>query len=391
MSLDSYLSVADFERAARRKLPRAVYDFVAGGTEDGVSLAANRECFEQMAFRPRGLVGVADRSQAVGLWGTTYPSAIGIAPMGVTAICRHKCDLALAEAATSRGLPYILSGASNVPLEEIQEKVGGAAWYQGYFPGDTERLERIVQRLLKAEVRVLVVTSDTPVAANRENNERNGFTIPFRPSWSLIRDGVLHPSWSLQVFLKTLFADGVPRFSNLYEEIGPPITSEPAHGFRSGRELLTWDHLSWLRDRWPGKLVIKGILHPDDAVTAVTRGMDAIIISNHGGRQLDGAMPPLNALRTIKQVVPEDFPLLIDGGFRRGSDILKAKTLGARMVFVGRPALYGAAVAGAAGAGKVLDILSAEIDRNLALLGCADINHLTMDYLDMLRPEASAE
>lgn len=390
MNLDSYLSVADFERAARRKLPRAVYDFVAGGTEDGVSLAANKECFDRLAFRPRGLTGVADRSQAVSLWGATYPSAIGIAPMGVTAICRHKCDLALADAARSRGLPYILSGASNVALEEIQTKVG-SAWYQGYFPGDTERLERIVQRLLKAEVEVLVVTSDTPVAANRENNQRNGFTIPFRPSWSLFRDGVMHPTWSFQVFLKTLLADGVPRFANLYEEIGPRITSEPAHGFRGGRDLLTWDHLSWLRDRWPGKLVIKGILHPDDADAAVTRGMDAIIISNHGGRQLDGAMPALTALRTIKQVVPEEFPLLIDGGFRRGSDILKAKALGARMVFVGRPALYGATVAGAAGAGKVLDILSTEIDRNLALLGCADINRLNTDYLDALRPEAVGE
>jgi len=388
MSLDSYLSVADFERAARRKLPRAVYDFVAGGTEDGVSLAANRECFDRVSFRPRGLMGVADRSQAVSLWGTSYPSAMGIAPMGVTAICRHKCDLALAEAATSRGLPYVISGASNVPLEEIQTKVGGGAWYQGYFPGDTDRLERIIRRLLKAEVKVLVVTSDTPVAANRENNQRNGFMIPFRPSWSLLRDGVMHPTWSLQVFLKTLLADGVPRFSNLYEEIGPPITAEPAHGFRSGRDLLTWDHLSWLRDRWPGKLVVKGILHPDDAAAAVTRGMDAIILSNHGGRQLDGAMPALAALQTIKQIVPEDFPLLIDGGFRRGADILKAKALGARMVFVGRPALYGAAVAGAAGAGKVLDILRSEIDRNLALLGCADINRLDTQYLDLHHPEA---
>src|SRR5690606_29377324 len=151
--------------------------------------------------------------------------------------------------------------------------------------------------------------SDTPVAANRENNQRNGFTIPFKPSWRLFLDGVLHPAWSFDVFLKTLRKDGVPRFLNLYEEPGPEITVEPKQGFRGGRDLLSWDHMSWLRDRWPGKLVVKGIVHPGDAEIAVQRGMDAVIVSNHGGRQLDGAMPALAALPAIKAVVPNDFPL----------------------------------------------------------------------------------
>ena len=385
MNLASYISVADFELAARRKLPRAVYSYVSGGTEDSLTVNANRKCFEQLMFRPRGLTGVSRRSQSVQLWNATYPSPIGIAPMGLTAICRRQCDLALAVAARSRGLPYILSGASNVPLEDVQTKAGNI-WYQGYLPGDTERLERIVQRLLKARIQVLVVTSDTPVAANRENNQRNGFTVPFRPSWPLFWDGMLHPRWSYEVFFRTLLLDGIPRFSNLHEEIGPPITSEPAHGFRGGRDLLTWDHLSWLRDRWPGKLIVKGILHPDDAREAANRGMDAVIISNHGGRQLDGAIPALTALSAMKQAVPEQFPLMVDGGFRRGADVLKAIALGARLVFIGRPALYGASVAGETGAGKVLDILSAEIDRNLALLGCADIKNLNADFLSPVNP-----
>lgn len=381
MNLTPFLSLADFEAAARRKLPHAVYGYVFGGTEDSLSVKANREVFDRLGFRPRGLTGVANRSQSVNVWGTDYPSPVGIAPMGVTAICRYRCDMELAVAARSRGLPYVLSGASNVALEDIQDNPGGA-WYQGYFPGDKQRLERIVQRLLRANVQVLVVTSDTPVAANRENNQRNGFTIPFKPSWRLLLDGMLHPSWSCDVFLKTLRKDGIPRFLNLYEEPGPEITAEPEHGFRGGRDLLTWEHMSWLRDLWPGKLVVKGIMHPGDAEIAVKRGMDAVIVSNHGGRQLDGAMPALAALPGIKAAVPEDFPLMIDGGFRRGTDVLKAVALGAKLVFIGRPALYGASVAGAEGAGKVLDILSQEIDRNLALLGCENINELTADYLD---------
>ncbi len=389
MDLNRFLCLSDFEEAARRKLPHAVYEYVCGGTEDGLSASANRASFERLGFRPRGLTGVAGRSQSVRLWGSEYASPVGIAPMGVTAICRRHCDMALAIAARTRGLPYVLSGASNVALEDIQAGPGGA-WYQGYFPGDVDRLGRIVQRLLQANVEVLVVTCDTPVAANRENNQRNGFTIPFRPSLRLLLDGVRHPDWLFNVFFKTLMNEGVPRFMNLYEEHGPRITEEPAHGFRGGRDLLTWEHMSWLREHWPGKLVVKGIMHPCDAQIAVERGMDGIIVSNHGGRQLDGAMASLAALPPIKRAVPEAYPVMIDGGFRRGTDVLKAIALGARMVFIGRPALYGASVAGAAGAGKVLDILSQEIDRNLALLGCAQLSDLDADYLDPLALHALA-
>lgn len=381
MNLDRLLSVEDFHRGARRRLPRAVYEYVVGGTEDGWSLAANRACFDALAWRPRGLTGVAGRSQAVSVWGREYAAPIGVAPMGVTAICRRRCDLEIARAARRRGLPYILSGASSVALEELQADPGGI-WYQGYFPGDIARLERIVARLLAAGIEVLVVTSDTPVAANRENNERNGFTIPFRPSARLLLDGLLHPRWSIEVFLATLANDGIPRFMNLYEEPGPPITAEPAQGFRGGRDLLTWEHLSWLREHWPGRLVVKGILHPRDAQLAVQHGMDGVIVSNHGGRQLDGAIAPLAALPAIRQAVPGDFVVMLDGGVRRGNDVLKARALGADLVFVGRPALYGAALAGEAGTGRVLDILRTEIDRNLALLGCARIEGLGPDWLD---------
>ena len=377
-ALRRFLSAADFERAARRRLPRLVHEFVAGGTEDGVSLRANRAAFERIMLRPRGLTGVASISQEVELWGRRYSAPIGVAPMGVTAICHHQCDLELARAAHAARIPYVLSGASTVPLEDLQRETPGI-WYQGYLPGDTGRLERILARLQCAGIEVLVVTSDTPVAGNRENNERNGFRIPFRPSMRLARDGAVHPRWTLGVLMRTLLTTGVPRFANLYEKIGPPITQEPAQGFRGGRELLTWEHVSWLRERWPGRLVVKGILHPGDAREAAARGLDGVIVSNHGGRQLDGAMAPIDALHPIVQAVPDHFPVMIDGGFRRGTDVLKAVALGARLVFAGRPFLYGATVAGQAGAARVIDILRAEIHRNLALMGASDVRRLTVD------------
>lgn len=380
MKLDALLSVADFERRARHRLPKAIFGFVAGGSEDGLTLVENRKAFERLLLVPRGLTGVAGRTQQVALWGKTYASPIGISPMGVTAICRRDCDLLLARAAASRNIPFILSGASSVPMERLQAETADV-WYQGYFPGDKQRLDRIVRRLEGAGISTLVVTSDTPVASNRENNQRNGFTIPFRPSLRLFLDGLAHPTWSLDVFARTLLTRGIPRFANLYEEIGPPITEEPAHGFRGGRDLLDWNHMSWLRDRWKGRLVVKGIVHPADAQEASRRGMDAIMVSNHGGRQLDGAISALDALAGVKAVLPPDFPVLIDSGFRRGTDVLKALALGATMVFMGRPMLYGAAVAGQAGVERVLDILHDEIDRDLALLGCRRLDDLDESFL----------
>ena len=376
--LQRYLSVADFERAARRRLPRLVHAFVAGGCEDDASLHANRAAFQSFMLRPRGLVGVAQVSQAVELWGQRYRSPIGVAPMGVAAICRRECDRDIALAAQEAGIPYVLSGASTYPMERLQQEVPGI-WYQGYLPGDHDRLGRILERLQRSGIEVLVVTSDTPVAGNRENTERTGFRIPFRPSFRLALDGVLHPRWLVEVLAGTLLNGGVPRFENLYEEAGPPITAEPAQGFRGGRDRLTWEHLSWLRERWPGRLVVKGLLHPDDAREAANRGLDGIIVSNHGGRQLDCAMPPLLALEAICQAVPSAFPVMIDSGFRRGTDVLKAIALGARLVFVGRPFLYGAAVAGQAGAHRVAQILHSEIQRDLALMGVPEICELGRD------------
>ena len=384
MKLDRLLSVADVERAAARFLPRAVYGFVRGGTEDERTLQANLQAFDAVRFRPRGLAGVAQRSQAVTLWGRRYDSPIGVAPMGVTAICRHDCERALASAATEAGLPFVLSGLSTTPMERIRE-AAPHFWYQGYLPGDPARIGPLMDRLHHNGVEVLVVTIDTAVGANRENNQRAGFTIPFRASARLFVDGVLHPRWTAQVFLRTLLKDrGIPRFTNVVADPqGFRITEEPQGGFRQGRDRLDWSHLEWMRARWPGRIVLKGVAHPDDARAAVRSGLDGVIVSNHGGRQLDGVEASFDALRAIVPAVPQGFPVMVDGGFRRGTHVLKAIALGARLVFLGRPMLYGATVAGPRGVARVIEILKSEIDRDLALLGCRSLDQLDCTYLAM--------
>lgn len=382
MNSKNLLSVADFERAAQSVLPRAVFGYVNGGTEDCLTLEANRSAFRSVQFRPRGLVGVADRTQAVELWGRRYRHPFGIAPMGVTAMCRHRCEWDLAKAASDAEIPFVLSGLSTLAMETVR-KADADFWYQGYLPGDKEVIEPLMRRLRANGVNVLVVTIDTPLGANRENNQRNGFTIPFKFSRGLLWDGIRHPRWSANVFARTLLSDReIPRFCNVVADVrGYRITEEPKGGLRGGRDRLDWSHLEWMREAWPGRIVLKGVAHPGDAQMAERMGLDGLIVSNHGGRQLDGAQGSLDALSDVVAAVASTFPVMIDGGFRRGTDILKAIALGARMVFMGRPFLYGASVAGQAGVTRIIDILGAEIDRNLGLLGCRDVTELGHDFI----------
>lgn len=381
-ALHKLLSISDFEREAKKRLPKAVFEYVRGGTEDEIALSGNRAVFDHLVFRARGLRDVSARSQAITVLGQTYESPFGFAPTGVNAIVCHDCDTKLATEAMRSQLPYIISGASNVAIETLV-KLAPHCWYQGYFPGDRTRIGNIADRLDAAGVKTIVVTIDTCVGANRENNQRNDFTIPFQLTGKLIGSGLMHPRWLLEVFAKTMFSAGTPRFVNMYETMGPSITENTTDGFRAGRDRLSWEDLKWLRDRWSGQLLVKGVMHPQDAELAAATGMDALIVSNHGGRQLDGAIAPLQALPDVVRSVAKTFPVLIDGGFRRGTDVLKAIALGAKLVFMGRPQLYGAAVAGTEGIAKVVDILRTEIDRDLALLGCKDLSEVTADLISV--------
>ena len=235
-----------------------------------------------------------------------------------------------------------------------------------------------------------MVTIDTCVGANRENLQKLAFTVPFKMSSSVVLDGMRHPRWSVNVFMRTLLGSGVPRFANLYEEIGPPITQDPPNGFRGERDKLSWEHIRWIRENWPGKLVLKGVMHAEDARMAAAAGVDGVIVSNHGGRQLDGCISPLQALPDVVAAVPAGFPVMVDGGFRRGSDVLKAVALGASMVFTGRPQLFGAAVGGNAGIRKVAEIFRSEISTNMALLGCRTLADVTPDLIAPVRAACAA-
>lgn len=382
MRLDKLLSVGDFERQARSVLPHCVMGYAEGSTEDGLTLEANAAALRAWSLRPRALVDVGDRDQSVELWGRRYASPFAIAPIGLGAMFGHRFERDLAAAAHNHGVPFILSGLSNLAMEEVV-KTSPETWYQGYLPGNVEVLEPLLARLEANRIGVIVVTVDAPVAANRENNERNGFRIPFRLSAPLIWDGLQHPRWLGNVFMRTMLMDRrVPRFCNVVASTqGYRITDEPDSGFRLGRDRLTWRHLEWMRKRWTGKIVIKGISHPEDAAMAELLGLDAVVVSNHGGRQLDAAQASLAALPAVVAAVSPGFPVLVDGGFRRGTDILKAVALGARMVLLGRAAVYGAAVGGEPGVARVLTLLASEVDRNLALLGCKDLSALGPDVL----------
>lgn len=373
--LRKILSLADFESAARDFLPRPLFGYIAGAAEDGASAAANRTAFECLKFRPKVLVDVSRRSQETTLFGQTYASPFGIAPVGISAISAYRGDIALAQAAQDDHIPAIMSGSSLIPMEDVHAAAPGT-WFQAYLPGDRSRIDALIDRVAAAGFPTLVVTVDIPVWANRENNVRTGFSLPLRPSLRLAMDGIAHPRWLCGTFLRTLMNHGMPHFENSFATRGAPMLSASAIRDTTGRDHLSWADLSRIRERWHGNLVIKGILHVDDARRAAALGADGIILSNHGGRQLDGAVEPLHVLPAICDTVGRDVVVMMDSGIRRGGDVLKALALGARFVFVGRPFMYAAAVGGRPGVRHAIRLLRDEVDRNMAMLGTRTVAEL---------------
>ena len=369
--LKSVLRLDDFEAAAEKHLPRPIFGYVAGAAEDNQSLGWNREAFKDYAFVTRSLVDISRRSQTTQLFGQSFSSPFGIAPMGISALYAYRGDLILTQAAAAANIPMIMSGSSLIPLEDVV-RANPQAWFQAYLPGDVPNIIALVQRAQTAGFKTLVITVDTPVQANRENNVRAGFSTPLRPGIRLAWDGITHPKWLFGTFLKTLFKHGMPHFENNYAHRGPPIISSTVGRTFANRGHLNWAHLQLVRNLWPGTLVIKGILHKDDAIKACEHGADGIIVSNHGGRQLDGAVAPLQVLPGIVKACP-NVPVMLDSGVRRGTDVLKALALGARFVFVGRPFAFAGAVAGQEGIAHAIDLLANEVSRDMAMLGVCSV------------------
>ncbi|MDN8005051.1 alpha-hydroxy acid oxidase [Burkholderia multivorans] len=373
--LRNMLSLHDFEARARRVLPRPIFGYVSGAAEDNRTRDDNRSVFDEFGFTTRVLRNVSARTQAVDLFGQRFAAPFGIAPMGINALSAYRGDIVLARAAQAAGIASIMSGSSLIPLEAVAA-AAPSTWFQAYLPGDPERIAALLERVARAGYRTLVVTVDIPVAANRENNVRTGFSTPLRPSMRLAWDGLTRPRWLIGTFARTLLRHGMPHFENSFATRGAPILS--AHVLRdfSARDDLDWTHLAQIRAQWKGSLVVKGILSVEDALTARDVGADGIILSNHGGRQLDGAVSPMRILRDVVTALEPAFPVMLDGGFRRGADVLKAIALGARMVFVGRPFNYAMAVAGEAGVAHAIRLLQEEVDRDMAMLGARTCREL---------------
>jgi L-lactate dehydrogenase (cytochrome) len=383
--LGRVLCLDDFEHLARRQLPAPVFAYVSGGVERNQSLRANALAFEQYEFVTRVLVDASGLSTATRLFDRTWSAPFGIAPMGITALSAYRGDLVLAQAAARENLPTILSGSSLIRLEDVVA-ANPDAWFQAYLPGVEAEIDALIARVKAAGYGTLVVTLDASVAANRENNIRAGFSTPLRPSARLAWEGLTHPRWLFGTFLKTIVRHGMPHFENNFARRGAPILSSSVLRDFSNRAHLSWPHLRRVRDAWPGRLVIKGILDVRDARLAIEHGADGLIVSNHGGRQLDGTVSPLRVLPGIVKACPE-VPVMIDSGFRRGTDVLKALALGAAFVFVGRPFNYAAAVGGEVGVRRAMTLLRDEVARDMAMLGVTSVGGLCEDVL-MAAPTA---
>ncbi|CAE6747441.1 alpha-hydroxy acid oxidase [Paraburkholderia nemoris] len=388
-TLRRYLSLDDFELAARRHLPRPIFGYIAGAAERNTSLDDNQRAYSEYRFVTRVLRDVSGRTQATTLLGKTYRAPFGIAPMGISALSAYRGDIVQAEAAQEAGIPMIMSGSSLIPLEVVARDAPGT-WFQAYLPGESEKIQALVERVERAGYDTLVVTVDAAVLANRENNIRTGFSTPLKPGARLAWDGVTRPRWLLGTALKTLVKHGMPHFENSYATRGAPIFSGRVVRDFGAKDHLNWSHIRQIRAQWKGKLVIKGIMAAEDAIVARDHGVDGIIVSNHGGRQLDSTAAPLRVLPRIVDAVGRDIAVMIDGGIRRGTDVLKALALGADFVFVGRPFNYAASVAGKAGVAHAIGILYAEVQRNLGLLGLERIDELSPDVLIKLPGNAIA-
>ena len=377
-ALRRYLSLDDFEATARRRLPKFLYGYIAGAAETDAALRDNRRAFDEYGFVPRVLNDVSGREQTTKLFGRTYSSPFGIPPMGSAALCAYRGDIVLTRAAAAMNVPMILSASSLITLEDVQRE-NPSAWYQAYLAGDAARIEPLVDRVAAAGYDTFVVTADVPVAPNRENNIRNGFQVPLAITPRVAWDTLTHPDWLLGTWARTVVNHGMPHFENMDAVRGPPALSKNLMRNIGKRDQLAWKHVELIRRRWKGKLVVKGLISPADARIARESGVDGVIVSNHGGRQLDCTVSSSGQANGMT--------VMLDGGIRRGTDVLKALALGAHFVFIGRPLLFAAVAAGEAGVRRALTLLRDEIDRDMALLGIRSIGEVSSDLVRRIAPE----
>lgn len=361
------VSVDDLRARARVRTPRFAFDYFDGGAGTEAGLARNCAAFRETLFHPRVLVNT-DGTLETGrrFLGHDWALPFGVAPMGLAAMAGPGTDAALARAAQAAKIPYVAATPASASLEDLKEVAPDSGWFQLYVGKDAQITDDLIARARHAGYSTLVVTADVPRPGKRRRDLRNGFALPLRMGPRMLADLALHPVWALA----TLRA-GAPRFANLerYAETGASAGSLAQFMAAQSSGRLDWPLMERIRADWPGQIVLKGVLHPDDAVRAASMGIDAVQVSSHGGRQLDGAVASLDALRDIRAAVGAGFPLAMDGGVRSGEDILKALDAGADFVFLGRPFLYAVAALGPGGTNVVVDLLATELVQAMAMTG----------------------
>ena len=364
--LSRAVNIEDLRRMAKRRLPRSVFDFFDGGAEDEATLRGNRAAFERVRLLPKVLVDVSRVDTGIEIFGARSNLPMAIAPTGGIGAGRNGADLMLARAARAAGIPYTLATPATASIEEVAEKAGGRLWFQLYVFKNREFRMKLVQRAKAAGYEVMFVTVDLAVGGKRERDLRNDFVAPFSPTWRNSRDMPWKPAW-----LFDMARHGIPTMKNL-EGMARSSTRITDIAASVGREMdatFDWEQLKEIRDAWPGKLVLKGVERADDAERAASLGCDGVVVSNHGGRQLDGAQATLDALPAVARAVGSKITVLLDGGVRRGVDILKARALGARAVLTGRATLFGVMAGGEPGARRAIEILGGEFERAMQLCG----------------------
>jgi len=370
------LNVEDARRHARRRLPRGLFEYIDRGTEDDLSVQSNRRALDDIHLTPKTLVDISSRDQSISLFGKRRPSPFVIAPTAVAGLVWYDGEVQLAKAAAAYGIPFCVATQSITPIERIAAESGASLWFQLYVWKNRQRTFQLIERAKEAGAEVLMLTVDTPVAPNREYNLRNGFGIPLKPSVRAGIDVLSHPAWFARIFLRYLMKDGVPTYAHYPDAFRTRLGQASMGDELNLAADMTWDDVGQLRRRWPGPFVLKGILSVEDAKQAAEQGVDGIVVSNHGGRNLDCAPGPASVLETIVEAVGKRITILADSGVRRGSDIAKFLSLGAQAVLVGRAPLYGAAIGGMAGVNQILQILRSELDGTMALTGAPAIGDL---------------
>lgn len=384
MKLQSALSIDDLRKMARSRLPRVIYDYLEGGAEDEMCLDTNESAFARQRFLPRYLVDISQRDQSMTLFGQTYASPFGIGPTGMIAMARPRADLLLARAAAEADLPFIISGASTASIEDIAS-IAPKSWYQHYPCKDPAITADLLNRVSAAGLKTLVVTVDVPLHSKRERNVRSGWVRPYKPTLPVMLEAIRHPAWVFD-YLRT----GLPYMEN-YRTYAPPGTNARALTSFYADQVPTkhsWQMIESLRAAWRGNLVLKGVLHPDDATKAAELGVDGLIVSNHGGRQLDHAAAPIELLPAVVAAVGDRMTVMIDSGIRRGADIAASLCHGASFTFVGRATAYGVSVGGLEGARKAIDILKRELDLACGQIGCPAARDLGPRFLAPSSPRA---